>query len=232
LRNIYFDFNKALLDVEDKRELDKVNRLLANYQDLKLVIGAHADARGQDSYNLNLSKKRAKAVGSYLKKQGAGKDRISTEAFGESTPAVPCATNDCSEEEHQKNRRAEFVVSTGNENPEAITESIVPALQITYEEVLEKYGDKQAQGVVFKVVVGAYRYNTTLTFKELQDLGAIESAQENGVTFYYLTGFADLKKAENIRQQIISRGIKDAWIVIFYNGRKISLSKFLLLAKV
>ncbi|HEX6224574.1 MAG TPA: OmpA family protein [Chryseolinea sp.] len=110
LQNIYFEFNKSELDANAKLELEKVNYVLTNFPDLQLVISAHADDRGQDIYNLTLSKRRAKAVASFLVKSGIARDRITQEAMGETLPEVPCLTRECTEEEHQKNRRAEFVL--------------------------------------------------------------------------------------------------------------------------
>ena len=62
IQNIYFDNNKATLDDTDKKELDKARIVLQRYPHLQLTISAHADDRGTNKYNLNLSKRRAKAV--------------------------------------------------------------------------------------------------------------------------------------------------------------------------
>ena len=77
---------------------------------LKLVVAGHADDRGDDDYNIELSKRRVQAVTKYLAGQGINKSRIVQRAYGESLPAVPCYAVDCSEDDHQKNRRAEFVL--------------------------------------------------------------------------------------------------------------------------
>jgi hypothetical protein len=234
LGNIYFDFNSIVLDGNDKIELDKVRDILERFPDLKLSIGAHADDRGQEAYNLALSRKRARAVGAYLRNTGIQKDRIILEAFGETVPAVPCVSQDCSEDQHQRNRRAEFSLTAGKNSPmpEApVAKSNEERGRMSYSEVLEKYGDKSNDGLVFKVNIGAYRYNSTLTFEQLKDLGTIESASVNGITFYYLSSFNTLRSAENIRSQVTQRGIKDAWITIFYKNEKITLTDFVILNK-
>jgi outer membrane protein OmpA-like peptidoglycan-associated protein len=234
LQNIYFDFNQSLLDDEDKRELKKVNDVLRTYPDLKLVIRAHADNRGHDEYNLSLSKRRARVVGSYIKNAGVKKERLITEALGESAPVVPCASENCSEEEHQKNRRAEFVLDAGATS-ETKTATVVvaspPMPKMSFEEVMTKYGDKSVDGVVFKIVVGAYRYNRTLTFKELADLGTLETVETNGITYYYLGHVTTLAAAEKMRLKANERGVKDAWVVILYKGQTISLARFTQLAQ-
>jgi outer membrane protein OmpA-like peptidoglycan-associated protein len=234
LRNIYFDFNTTTLDDNDKAELRKVKEILQSFPELKLSIGAHADDRGHESYNLALSRKRARAVGAYLRKEGIQKDRIILEGFGETIPAVPCNSQDCSEDQHQRNRRAEFSLTSGKNTsmPETpVTNKNSERAKLSYSDVLERYGDKTSEGIVFKVNIGAYRYNTTLTFRELADLGTIESEVENGITFYYLSTFTTLNAVEEARASVMKRGIKDAWITIFHKGGKITLADFIALNK-
>lgn len=110
LRNIYFDFDMATLDESDKVYLNQVKNILEHDPSLSLVVAGHADDRGDDEYNIKLSRRRVQAVSKYLASQGINKDRIIPRAFGESLPVVPCFNADCSEEDHQKNRRAEFVL--------------------------------------------------------------------------------------------------------------------------
>ncbi len=110
LRNIYFDFDKSNLDREDIAYLNEVENILKHDPSLKLVVAGHADDRGDDNYNIELSKRRVQAVTKYLIGQGILKNRIIQRAYGESLPVVPCYAVDCSEDDHQKNRRAEFVL--------------------------------------------------------------------------------------------------------------------------
>ncbi|HZB14181.1 MAG TPA: OmpA family protein [Chryseolinea sp.] len=114
LRNIYFDFDKANLDNEDITYLNEVKNILEHDGALKLVIAGHADDRGEESYNVELSKRRVEAVHKYLISHGILKNRIIQQAHGESLPVVPCYEMDCSEDDHQKNRRAEFVLKYDN----------------------------------------------------------------------------------------------------------------------
>lgn len=117
LRNIYFDFDMANLDDSDKVYLNQVKNILDHDPTLSLVVAGHADDRGDDDYNIRLSRRRVQAVSKYLVSQGIDKDRIIPKAFGESLPAVPCYDGDCTEEDHQKNRRAEFVLRHVSPNP-------------------------------------------------------------------------------------------------------------------
>ena len=114
LRNIYFDFDKANLDRQDITYLNEVKNILKHDTSLKLVVAGHADDRGDDSYNIELSKRRVQAVTKYLVAHGILRNRIIQRAYGESLPVVPCYAVDCSEDDHQKNRRAEFVLRHNN----------------------------------------------------------------------------------------------------------------------
>jgi peptidoglycan-associated lipoprotein len=49
-------------------------------------LGSHTDARASDSYNLDLSKRRAQSVVNYLIEKGIARDRLVPKGYGESQP--------------------------------------------------------------------------------------------------------------------------------------------------
>jgi outer membrane protein OmpA-like peptidoglycan-associated protein len=109
LENIYFDFNKWNVKEESTVSLNKIVKVLNENQDMKLVINAHTDNKGSESYNLSLSKKRAASAVKYLETKGISKNRLNSKGFGESKPLIDCKNN-CSDEDLQANRRIEFVI--------------------------------------------------------------------------------------------------------------------------
>lgn len=118
LRNIYFDFDKSDLDSDDQRYLLQVKAILERDHTTKLIVAGHADDRGTDDYNIRLSQRRVQAVTDYLVRNGVVRERIVQKAYGESLPVVPCHGDECTEQQHQLNRRAEFVISTDDIIPE------------------------------------------------------------------------------------------------------------------
>ena len=76
---------------------------------MKISINAHTDSRGSDSYNLNLSDKRASSALHYLIKKGIETSRIVSKGYGETLPLSNCKSN-CSEKEFETDRRVEFVI--------------------------------------------------------------------------------------------------------------------------
>jgi outer membrane protein OmpA-like peptidoglycan-associated protein len=106
LNNIFFDIDKATLQPESYPELNRIASLLKERQTMRIEIAGHTDSTGPDRYNLQLSERRAKAVVTYLVRQGINSNRISVVFFGESKPIAPNTT----EEGRQRNRRVEFKI--------------------------------------------------------------------------------------------------------------------------
>ncbi|MBL4745302.1 MAG: OmpA family protein [Flavobacteriaceae bacterium] len=109
---IYFDLDDATIKKEAKIELEKIAQaMLIVYPTVKIEIGAHTDSRASDYYNLNLSKRRAKATMNYLISRGVPASRISGKGYGETQLLNKCSNGvRCLEKEHQKNRRTEFII--------------------------------------------------------------------------------------------------------------------------
>jgi len=108
---IYFDFDKADIREDARVELEKLFAVLEEYPDLKINIRSHTDSRGSDPYNLSLSKRRAKSTLEYIVMKGVAPHRLKSEGLGETELINHCANEiPCSEEEHEKNRRSEFII--------------------------------------------------------------------------------------------------------------------------
>jgi len=110
---IYFDFDKWNIRSDAAFELDKIVEALKKYPELKIHIVSHTDSRGSEKYNLELSEKRAKSTMEYIISKGIDASRLTAEGKGESEPAVQC--HPCSKEQHQLNRRSEFLIVNDKE---------------------------------------------------------------------------------------------------------------------
>jgi len=108
---IYFDLDEHYLTLPARRELDKIIVTLRQNPTMIIESGSHTDTRGPFDYNLNLSEKRSQETVGYLVANGADPDRISGRGYGETMPLNHCLDGvKCSEKEHLKNRRTEFVI--------------------------------------------------------------------------------------------------------------------------
>ena len=111
LRNIFFDLDKATLRQESTAELNRLIKLMNDVPTLKIELGGHTDSRGSDTYNQQLSEKRAQAVVDYLTKAGISAGRLKYAGYGETQLVNGCSNGvNCSDVQHQENRRTEFKV--------------------------------------------------------------------------------------------------------------------------
>jgi len=108
---IYFDYNLWYIRKESKVVLGRVVELMKKYPDMKIEIGAHTDSRGNAKFNQDLSQKRANSTREFIIQSRIDAKRVVAKGYGESVPIVKCKTDEsCSEEEHELNRRSEFVI--------------------------------------------------------------------------------------------------------------------------
>ncbi|WP_125721389.1 OmpA family protein [Flavobacterium ustbae] len=108
---IYFDYDLWYIRKESKVILGRVVELMKKYPGMVIEIGSHTDSRGSVKYNADLSQKRADSTRDFIIQSGIDAKRVSAKGYGESVPIVKCKTDEsCSEEEHELNRRSEFVI--------------------------------------------------------------------------------------------------------------------------
>jgi outer membrane protein OmpA-like peptidoglycan-associated protein len=113
---IFFDLAKWNIRKDAAIELDKVVKVMMENPSMTIELGSHSDCRGSANANLILSDKRAKSSSAYIVTKGIAKERIKGKGFGESKLINKCecegkAITTCSEEEHQANRRTEFLIT-------------------------------------------------------------------------------------------------------------------------
>ena len=111
LNPILFEFDKWNITSQGAFELDKLVSIMQKYPDMVIRAESHTDKRGPAKYNEQLSDKRAKSTVQYVISKGIDASRITGVGKGESEPVVDCGK--CTEEEHQKNRRSEFIIVSG-----------------------------------------------------------------------------------------------------------------------
>ena len=100
---IRFGFNESSLTAEARSELERVADCLKR-QKAKVTLEGHADERGTEEYNMQLSNRRAEAVKRYLVTLGVSARNLETIGYGETRPAV----NGSNEEAWAANRRVEL----------------------------------------------------------------------------------------------------------------------------
>ena len=132
LDNIYYDFDRAEIRPDAARELDKLVNILKDNPQIVIELSSHTDDRGEVTYNIDLSQRRAESAVQYIISEGVHPRRITARGYGENKPIIPNATT---EEEHQVNRRTEFKVT-----------EITPEANVVLEQ-----GDQNQEGVEVEI---------------------------------------------------------------------------------
>ncbi|MGQ0700089.1 MAG: OmpA family protein [Panacagrimonas sp.] len=107
LRGVNFLFDQSSLTVNAKVILDRVAEALKQRADIRIELSGHTDGKGSDSYNQQLSDRRAASVKQYFMERGVDGARITTVGMGETVPVADNA-NDAGRE---LNRRVELKVT-------------------------------------------------------------------------------------------------------------------------
>ena len=116
IKIIYFDLDKSNIRPDAAVELAKILDLLEQYPTMEIDVRSHTDCRQTYKYNMSLSDRRAKSTVAWLIKNGIAASRLTGKGYGESQLVNDCAcepTNksECTEEQHQANRRSEFIIT-------------------------------------------------------------------------------------------------------------------------
>jgi outer membrane protein OmpA-like peptidoglycan-associated protein/tetratricopeptide (TPR) repeat protein len=108
---IYFDLDKSVIRQDAAFELEKILSVMQSNPKMKIDVRSHTDSRQTNKYNEKLSDRRAKSTVEWLIKNGINSGRLTGKGYGESQLVNRCADGvKCTEEEHQLNRRSEFII--------------------------------------------------------------------------------------------------------------------------
>lgn len=107
LGDVLFEYDRATLKPGAQQNLYRLVTFLKAHSDHTVLIEGHTDSKGSDSYNLDLSQRRAHAVESFLLSNGIGGERIVARGYGE---AYPVTSNETIAG-RQENRRVEIVIT-------------------------------------------------------------------------------------------------------------------------
>lgn len=99
-----------------------------------------------------------------------------------------------------------------------------------YNKLINTAGGLCAEGLVFRVQIGAYRKPENFKHKNLKSLEpppALVLPYPDGITRFTMREFKTMKEAEKFRQEVISLGTTDAWITGLYQGNRMLLQELI-----
>lgn len=94
------------------------------------------------------------------------------------------------------------------------------------EDVMNKYGDQSAPGLIFSVQVAAYVNGKNYNSNHLKELGSIDKVVlDDGITRFTLGKFTTLRAAKELQDKAILKGQDDAFVIMFLNGKRTYLEE-------
>lgn len=194
LPNIYYNFNDASIRPDAKIDLDALAAFLNTYPDIEVELSSHTDSRGGTRYNRRLSQQRANSSINYLISRGVESHRLKPVGYGESQLRNHCSDGvDCTEVEHQYNRRTEVTITKMNQeinirfvtddSAPATVDSAPPKVRSTETSYSEASGDYTVVAGVFKDYDNARSRN-----EKLQSLGYASDILDRSNTYTVVVG--------------------------------------------
>ncbi len=119
---ILFGFDSSELTYASKTNIAELAETLKKYEDTEILIEGHTDSKGSESYNQELSERRAGSVAGELRSLGVAASRISEVGYGEEMPIADNST----EEGRSQNRRVEVAIFANDKLKKAAENGDVP----------------------------------------------------------------------------------------------------------
>ncbi len=119
---ILFGFDSSELTYASKTNIAELAETLKKYEDTEILIEGHTDSKGSESYNQELSERRAGSVAGELRSLGVVASRISEVGYGEEMPIADNST----EEGRSQNRRVEVAIFANDKLKKAAENGDVP----------------------------------------------------------------------------------------------------------
>lgn len=111
IKNILYDFDKSNIRSDAALVLNNVVNILQHNPNMEIELSSHTDSRGNNDYNQKLSQSRADVAVAYIISKGIQKHRLKAQGYGENKLKNHCKDGiNCSESEHQQNRRTEIKI--------------------------------------------------------------------------------------------------------------------------
>ncbi len=208
IRNIYFDYNEYALNRDAIIEIEKLQKVMQENPSLYIEVIGHTDTRGSREYNLELSRKRSRAVIEYLTKNGGIEEaRFISTAAGFDKTAVPDRTvqGTTIDAAAQLNRRVEIRIVKTLDDVEIVVDNT------PIEVALAKFNRFSVQLIMTDSVIQLD------SFKNLDESITVQKAMVKPNTYiYYFGEYTSKAEATKALNTVIDKGYKEATITDYF----------------
>ncbi len=220
VKNIYYDLDKYYIRPDAAIELDKLAKFLLDNPTVLIELSSHTDCRASSEYNMTLSDNRAKSAVEYLIQKGINIGRLYPKGYGETKLVNGCSDGvKCTEDEHQQNRRTEFRV-IGYDKVIYADSGSAKVEKIFISSDYQKLTNSK---ITYKIQLGVLAKSNEVYAETLSDLGVVTFENVDNKYKYFLGTYSNSATANTFLNKVKKRGVPDAFLVPYYNGKPISL---------
>lgn len=219
---LYYNTDEDVLSPSNARQLGPIIAQLKANPDVRVILTGHSNETGPNYLDLYFTIKRVEKVAKYLQENGVKPENINLKSCGNIYPVAKNSVGDNPYLPGQKlNRRIEIALSNLNNLP----------LKVTYSEPVVSDFVADNRGAVYHQMIDGLSYKVQIAaIKRIFESSPIqnypdamiESSPVNGLYLYTLGLFQDFAAAELMRKNLVQEGIKDALIVVYVKGIRIT----------
>ncbi len=212
-----------ILSTDNLEKINEVVRIMNEYPQLKVMLTAHSDGSDPVEFDLFFSIKRAEKVAAYLQQKGINATNIYLKGMGAVNPSAMQQTETGPSMMAKKiNKRIDFEIFNAAGLPLQIVNN-GPVVSKFLEDQRGIMYNQAVKGLSYRVQIGslAQRYKGSILLEYRQPL--IESIF-NDKNYKYTVGlFQNFYGAEQLRKELVARGLNDAFVVPYINGVRATL---------
>jgi peptidoglycan-associated lipoprotein len=172
LGELLFDFNKSDIRPDAEPALIQILNLMNKYPDMVIELSSHTDSRGSNPANQALSQRRANSSKDWLVAKGIAIGKIKAIGKGETELRNQCKDGvECSDEEHQYNRRTDFKIVSGP------TEIVTESFENEYETVYDTVYCAGLKGATGSIDINSLKTTKIAFEQEVYDFGNVKKGE-------------------------------------------------------
>jgi len=237
IKPIFFDLDKYNIRPDAAIELDKIVKILKDYPAIEIELGSHTDCRASIKYNNRLSENRAKSTAAYIVSQGISSNRITWKGYGETQLITDCPCegkleSQCTEEQHQLNRRTEFKITGFAQGigivsivSEEIEKGEIVGQRTEFVALDTKMTPETLKGLVYRLQIMSVTEELPVTDPFFMGLQNISVYKHKGLFKYAWGESTHKQEAQELQKLLVEKGFKGAFIVPFLNNKRINMEE-------
>ncbi len=228
---LYFGSDENVLTLNNLKELNRVARLMIQYPQLKLQLNSHFDGSSPAQFDLFFSVKRAEKAAEYLVDNGVKPSNVFVVGSGSNYPIARQLSELNNANGQNFNRRLDLSFSNTEGLPLAIRMQ-APRVQSSLKDSRGEYYKKSIAGLSYKVQVAAIRQNYVSDIILNYSDPMVESRMDQDIYRYSVGLYKTFQSAEELKKELLTKGLTDAFIAPYINGKRVNRSDLRLFTQV